>query len=223
MSERITYRQLKPFCLPTSLDDLSGPHTGSLRLPIHLCWSPGDHVFDLARLGDALTVYQCVIAEGTTQEQHEYLNHALLIELWPHLHLDGSPVRYPPARHPTAEGQARCERASPTPHDHRRHATARNQRTGTPHSLVEESFSSERGTAIPSLGSHACIRNRRPTPTRRHHSNSQPFTLQTPTTPHRKTQRNPRRELNKMLRRGINATDLDHSARGAALSLRCVG
>ena len=22
------------------------------------------------------------------QEQHEYLNHALLIELWPHLHLD---------------------------------------------------------------------------------------------------------------------------------------
>lgn len=59
MSERITYRQLKPFCLPTSLDDLSGPHTGSLRLPIHLCWSPGDHVFDLARLGDALTVYQC--------------------------------------------------------------------------------------------------------------------------------------------------------------------
>lgn len=134
-----------------------------------------------------------------------------------------SPVRYPPARHPTAEGQARCERASPTPHDHRRHATARNQRTGTPHSLVEESFSSERGTAIPSLGSHACIRNRRPTPTRRHHSNSQPFTLQTPTTPHRKTQRNPRRELNKMLRRGINATDLDHSARGAALSLRCVG
>ena len=88
MSERITYRLLKPFCLPTSLDDLSGPHTGSLRLPIHLCWSPGDHVFDLARLGDALTVYQCVIAEGTTQEQHEYLNHALLIKLWPHLHLD---------------------------------------------------------------------------------------------------------------------------------------
>ena len=88
VSEGITYRQLKPFCLPTSLDDLSGPHTGSLRLPIHLCWSPGDHVFDLARLGDALTVYQCVIAEGTTQEQHEYLNHALLIELWPHLHLD---------------------------------------------------------------------------------------------------------------------------------------
>ena len=89
MSERITYRQLKPFCLPISLDDLSGPHTGILRLPtIHLCWSPGDHVFDLARLGDALTVYQCVIAEGTTQEQHEYLNHALLIELWPHLHLD---------------------------------------------------------------------------------------------------------------------------------------
>lgn len=88
MSERITYRQLKPFCLPTSLDGLSGPHTGSLRLPIHLCWSPGDHVFDLARLGDALTVYQYVIAEGTTQEQHEYLNHALLIELWPHLHLD---------------------------------------------------------------------------------------------------------------------------------------
>ena len=69
MSERITYRQLKPFCLPTSLDGLSGPHTGSLRLPIHLCWSPGDHVFDLARLGDALTVYQYVIAEGTTQEQ----------------------------------------------------------------------------------------------------------------------------------------------------------
>lgn len=88
VSERITYRQLKSFCLPTSLDDLSGPRTGSLRLPIHLCWSPGDHVFDLARLGHALTVYQCVIAEGTTKEQHEYLNHALLIELWPHLHLD---------------------------------------------------------------------------------------------------------------------------------------
>ena len=88
MRQRITYRQVKPFCLPTSLEHLQGPRIGTIHLPIHLCWSPGDHIFNLEQVGHALTVYQCVIAEGTTQEQHEYLNRSLLIELWPRLRLD---------------------------------------------------------------------------------------------------------------------------------------
>lgn len=88
MSGRITYRGTKPFCLPTSLDELQGPTTGTIHLPIHLCWTPGDRIFNLAEYGDALIVYQCVIAEGTVQDQREFLNHSLLTKLWPYLHLD---------------------------------------------------------------------------------------------------------------------------------------
>lgn len=42
MSGRITYRDTKPFCVPASLDEFTGPSTGLVHLPVRLSWAPGD-------------------------------------------------------------------------------------------------------------------------------------------------------------------------------------
>ena len=64
MSGRITYRDTKPFCVPASLDELAGPSTGIVHLPVRLSWAPGDGSFSLDDDGERTTVYQCVIGEA---------------------------------------------------------------------------------------------------------------------------------------------------------------
>ena len=74
MSGRITYRDTKPFCVPASLDELAGPSTGIVHLPVRLSWAPGDGSFSLDDDGERTTVYQCVIGEGSVEDQRRYLN-----------------------------------------------------------------------------------------------------------------------------------------------------
>ena len=65
MSGRITYRDTKPFCVPASLDELTGPSTGTVHLPVRLSWAPGNGSFSLDDDGERTTVYQCIIGEGS--------------------------------------------------------------------------------------------------------------------------------------------------------------
>ena len=88
MSGRITYRDTKPFCVPVSLDELTGPSMGFVHLPVRLSWAPGDGSFNLADDGERTTVYQCVIGEGNAQAQRSYLNRDTLTDMWPTLRLD---------------------------------------------------------------------------------------------------------------------------------------
>lgn len=88
MSGRITYRDTKPFCVPASLDELAGPSTGIVHLPVRLSWAPGDGSFSLDDDGERTTVYQCVIGEGSVEDQRRYLNCDILSNMWPTLRLD---------------------------------------------------------------------------------------------------------------------------------------
>lgn len=88
MSGRITYRDTKPFCVPASLDELTGPSTGIVHLPVRLSWAPGDGSFSLDDDGERTTVYQCVIGEGSVEDQRRYLNRDTLTDMWPILRLD---------------------------------------------------------------------------------------------------------------------------------------
>ena len=80
MSGRITYRDTKPFCVPSSLDELTGPSTGIVHLAVRF--------FNLDDDGERTTVYQCVIGEGSVEDQCRYLNRDILTDMWPTLRLD---------------------------------------------------------------------------------------------------------------------------------------
>ena len=88
MSGRITYRDTKPFCVPASLDELTGPSTGTVHLPVRLSWAPGDGCFNVDDAGERTTVYQCIIGEGSVEDQRCYLNRDTLTDMWPILRLD---------------------------------------------------------------------------------------------------------------------------------------
>ena len=68
--------------LPGSLDDLAGPATGTVQLPLHVAWS-GLTSFDLARARPCMTLYRIVLAEGQRDDILRYLNRDLLLGQWP--------------------------------------------------------------------------------------------------------------------------------------------
>jgi hypothetical protein len=68
--------------LPGSLDDLGGPATGTVQLPLHVAWS-GLTSFDLSRARPCMTLYRIVLAEGQREDVLRYLNRDLLLGQWP--------------------------------------------------------------------------------------------------------------------------------------------
>jgi transcriptional regulator with XRE-family HTH domain len=55
---------------------------GRVRLPLHLNWSEPDREYDLADRGKRARVYEIVLREGTAQDISEYVDGALLVDLW---------------------------------------------------------------------------------------------------------------------------------------------
>ncbi|MFD9196411.1 hypothetical protein ACFWCA_50530 [Streptomyces phaeochromogenes] len=72
--------------LPSSLDELTGPEHGMVELPLHIAWS-GLRVLDLDRPRQRMSLYRTVLAEGMRDDLCRYLNKAILLELWPKLHM----------------------------------------------------------------------------------------------------------------------------------------
>jgi hypothetical protein len=71
-----------------SLDDLRGPATGMVELPLRLFWSAADHTFDLSRPAVLRSVYETVLREaGRPEDLTAFLNGGRLTEVWPELHL----------------------------------------------------------------------------------------------------------------------------------------
>lgn len=76
---------------PDSLDDLHGPLTGRMTLPLHLEWS-GRRDYDLSDTEDLIWMYSRVIREASKVEDlTAHLDGPTLVRLWPELRL--------PARH----------------------------------------------------------------------------------------------------------------------------
>lgn len=73
------------FVLPDSLDDLSGPTTGTVDLPNRLMWNPS-RPFDLADEKRLCSMIRTVVREARTQEDlADYIDRDSLIRLWPTL------------------------------------------------------------------------------------------------------------------------------------------
>ena len=85
--DRIRFRDLKPYCAVANLDELRGPESGVIHLPIWVRWQD-DRDVDISDLGGARMAYQALLAEGTEEIQAELLNKDVLQRLWPQLHLD---------------------------------------------------------------------------------------------------------------------------------------
>jgi hypothetical protein len=70
--------------LPESLDELTGPGQGTVRLPGHIAWS-GLTAFDVSRPPLCASMYQVVLTEGLREDLVAYLNRKLLVSHWPML------------------------------------------------------------------------------------------------------------------------------------------
>jgi hypothetical protein len=68
--------------LPRSLEDLAGPASGTVQLPLHVAWS-GLTAFDLDKPKPRMSLYRVVLAEGQRDDLMVYLNRELLIGQWP--------------------------------------------------------------------------------------------------------------------------------------------
>jgi hypothetical protein len=71
-----------------SLDDLRGPATGTVELPLWLFWSCPGHTFDLGDRDMRRWLYETVLREASRPEDlAAYLDGDTLIALWPDLYL----------------------------------------------------------------------------------------------------------------------------------------
>ncbi|OKJ31484.1 MULTISPECIES: transcriptional regulator [unclassified Streptomyces] len=70
--------------LPEALSELAGPEHGAASLPLQLAWS-GLTTFDLDQPRLRMSYYRIVLAEGQHDDLIRYLNHDLLLGLWPTL------------------------------------------------------------------------------------------------------------------------------------------
>lgn len=79
----------RPVAVPDSLDDLRGPTTGVVHLPLSVHSSglgPAD-AFDLSRESDRIAMYEIVLTEGRLPDVLRFVDRAELQRLWSRLWL----------------------------------------------------------------------------------------------------------------------------------------
>ncbi len=83
---RVFFRDIKPYEMPASLQDLRGPPGGALVLPHSVYWGPKRTV-SLDTPSGVHKAYQAVIREGTAEDQALVLNRDVLQREWAELTL----------------------------------------------------------------------------------------------------------------------------------------
>jgi integrase len=79
------YAAVRPYTVPDTLYELTGPTTGVLELPGHLDWGPRRE-YNLDDSSDTRLLYMRVIRESThVEDLRRFLNAQVLIRLWPQL------------------------------------------------------------------------------------------------------------------------------------------
>jgi hypothetical protein len=82
-----TYAENRPYVLPGTPGELTGPVTGVIQLPLRLDWSERT-VFHLDDPAEQNVMYERVIREATAADDlHSYLNEAVLRRVWRRLFL----------------------------------------------------------------------------------------------------------------------------------------
>lgn len=88
VERRVRFRDIKPYEVVDSLDELQGPPHGAVTLPVDVYWSGPFVVFDVDDEDDRALVYQAALSNGRRDHIIEFVNRDLLIEVWPRLALD---------------------------------------------------------------------------------------------------------------------------------------
>ena len=93
MADRLApYDQRRPWTVPDSLDELTGPTGGVVELPNHLDWSE-QRRYDLSDPAQLGLMYEVVIREAMTVEDlRRYLHGPTLRSIWRRIFLP-RPVR----------------------------------------------------------------------------------------------------------------------------------
>lgn len=80
--QRVFIGDVKPYMVPECLDDLQGPASGVITLPNRIYWQPGSRDFDVSVPIRCQMAYQPILAEGTLEDIHHWINKDLLILYW---------------------------------------------------------------------------------------------------------------------------------------------
>ncbi len=79
------YAAVRPYTVPDTLDELTGPTRGVIELPGNLDWGPR-RVYDLDDFSDSRLLYMRVIRESAhVEDLRRFLNAMVLTRLWPQL------------------------------------------------------------------------------------------------------------------------------------------
>jgi integrase len=79
------YAAVRPYTVPDTLEELTGPTGGVVELPGHLDWGPR-RVYNLDDFSDTRLLYMRVIRESThAADLRRFLNAQILMRLWPQL------------------------------------------------------------------------------------------------------------------------------------------
>ena len=81
------FRDVKPYIVVESLDQLHGPAGGAVELSHSALWAPGGGRVELDEPGGTALAYQAVLAEGTVEDLTRVLNRGRLIAVWSELML----------------------------------------------------------------------------------------------------------------------------------------
>ncbi|WP_424642825.1 hypothetical protein [Embleya sp. AB8] len=87
MDARVRYADVRPYTVPDTFAELTGPAEGIVVLPTSLDWTP-KQAYDLADDVDVRLLYETVLREAMhTEEVGRHVNGALLVHIWPQLWL----------------------------------------------------------------------------------------------------------------------------------------
>ncbi len=84
---RVFFRDIKPYAIVDSLDQLHGPAGGTVALSHSVLWAPGGPDVDLDEPGGIGLAYRAVLNEGTVEDLVQIVNRGRLLEVWPDLML----------------------------------------------------------------------------------------------------------------------------------------
>lgn len=84
---RILYADRRAHVVVDSLDELTGPTSGVVSLPLHLDWSE-QRLHDLDDPRQLSVMYEVVLREAANLDDlHRYVNGAMLQQAWPRMFL----------------------------------------------------------------------------------------------------------------------------------------
>ncbi|ANP27954.1 transcriptional regulator [Dermabacter vaginalis] len=87
-TERVFYRDVKPYAVPVKLEELHGPHDGCVDLPISVRWLSDRFGVNIEDRVERRMAYSALLAEGTMQDISGLVNRDRLCESWGELRLD---------------------------------------------------------------------------------------------------------------------------------------